>query len=463
MGRPTVVWLTLESTRADHTSLAGYERSTTPNLERIAAGSDGRSFDEAVAHGIWTLPSSASILTGTTPTHHDAGIDSDAVPPGLPTAAEAFRELGYTTACLSTNFHLSEATGLDRGFDRFGWLSRDTLLETVDPRTLAKFALNLRRHSAGLTTDPARHATGYLVTDTLKRWLRATDEPLFLYAHYGDPHRPYYPPLAWGDRYLEEVDVSEDEARSIAVDHHEHCAELIADGLPLTDREWAALRAMYDAEIAYVDHLVGHLFDVLRSRVDDLVVVVTADHGELFGEGGMLAHKVVVDDAVSRVPLVTYGLDALTDHGGELVQHADVMGTILAELGYEGFGQGVDLRERRRERAIVQRGGPRAERNLAEFLSLNPTFEDGPYHRGTLNALRADGFTYRLGEDRAELVCHADERTDVADEHPRRTRAMHEDLVEFLEGPGRPFEHRQREGRLTDAMRRQLGELGYLE
>jgi arylsulfatase A-like enzyme len=464
---PSIVWLTLESTRADHTSLGGHDRDTTPNLRRIAEDPRGRSFSQCFAHGIWTLASSASILTGTYPSHHDTGMESEFVPDELQTVPEAFGELGYRTACLSTNFHVSEATGLDRGFDRFAWLSRDTLLDVAGPRTLLKYARNIRRHSAGFTLDTKKHSTGYVVTDVLKRWVRSLadqPEPFFLYAHYGDPHHPYYPPLPYHDTYLDELEASVAEARAAALRHHDDLHELVAEGLPLTEREWALVQAMYDAEIAYTDALVGELFDHLRSTVDDLILVVTADHGELFGEGGMLAHKVVVDDAVSHVPLVVYGHDGLCQHDGEMVQHADVVQTLLSSQGHPfETGQGVDLGARSRDRCIVQRGGDRAERNLEEFRSLNPEFDADRYHRGLATALRTADYKYVLGADRAELFRLPDETTDVTDAHPAVVSAMHDELTEWLDGPGRPVSMERREGSFSPAMRTQLADLGYLE
>jgi len=467
---PTVVWVTMESTRADHTSLYGADRDTTPNLRRIARADRGRAFEACHTHGIWTLPSSASILTGTYPSRHGAGMGSEAIPADLPTVPEAFREEGYRTAGLSTNFNCSEAVGLDRGFDRFGWLSRDTLLDVAGPVTVGKYLLNLRRHSAGLTTDTRRHSTSYLVTDVLERWtgdLAGDEEPFFLYAHYGDPHRPYCPPLPWQDRFLDGLDVTPAEAQETALDHHENHHQRIADGCPFSDRELAAVRAMYDAEIAYTDALVGRLFDHVREAVDDLVFVVTADHGELFGEQGMLAHKVVVDDAVTHVPLVVYGLDELLEYDGETVQHADVFQTVLASIGHEfESGQGKDLATDTREHCLTQRGGERTERNLERCRSLNAAFEDDRYHRGPLSALRTPEYKYLRSPDRSELFALPDETTDVTDDHPSVARDLDDRLTDVLDDIGHPEDRPQAsrpDGAYSDAMREQLADLGYLE
>lgn len=132
---PNVVWVTGESTRADQTSVgsatnrAGHD--TTPGLRARAERDDGRWFDACHAHGIYTLPSSASILTGTVASHHDVGMGSERLPAEIPTVAERFAAAGYWTAALSTVGHVSSATGLDRGFDRFTWLTVSTALDDL--------------------------------------------------------------------------------------------------------------------------------------------------------------------------------------------------------------------------------------------------------------------------------------------------------------------------------------------
>ena len=465
MQRPNVVWITLESTRADHTTMGGYSRDTTPNIDRIARGKRGRAFDNCHTHGIWTLASSASILTGTVPTHHGAGMANDAIPDEVETVPERLSAAGYHTACLSPNSHLSSATELDRGFDEFVWLSADTLLEAAGPRILFKYLRNCRRHGPGLTTDTRKHGTGFIMNEMAKRRVDAAaedDDPFFLYAHYGDPHHPYQPPRRYLEPYADDFEMSIDEALELGQYHHANFHQLIADGCPLDDDEWDALHALYDAEIAHTDDLVGDLFEQV-TRLDNTIFVVTADHGELFGEQGMLAHLVVTDDAVTHVPLVTHGFDELVDHEGESVQHADVMRTLceVADAGTEGL-HGIDLREETREHTLTQRGAKRTRKNLDRFAELNPDFDPTPYHTSTLSALRTDEFKYQKSDDRTELFALPDECEDVDDDHPEVAADLDDELDAILETDGQPAYSGEREGKFSDAMRDQLADLGYL-
>ncbi|MFC6964050.1 sulfatase-like hydrolase/transferase [Halocatena marina] len=191
-----IIWITIESTRADHTSLYSYERDTTPNLRRIANSDGGRSFSNCISHGIWTRSSIASILTGTWPSRHRAGMDSERIPAELKTVPELLRESGYHTAAISPNANLSSATDLDRGFDDFVWIDKSTLLKNINKSTILKNIINIRNHGGGMTRDTRRHNTGYMMGDMAKRRLRSfanSSEPFFLYLHFGDPHHPYYP------------------------------------------------------------------------------------------------------------------------------------------------------------------------------------------------------------------------------------------------------------------------------
>lgn len=463
---PNIIWVTLESTRADATSVGEGSTDNTPNLRRIAADSNATAASYCFAHGIWTLPSSASILTGTYPTCHDAGMDSRAIPETLRTIPERLQTAGYTTACISPNSHLSEATGLDRGFDRFAWVGKSTLLETVGLRTLGRYTLNVRKHGGGFTLDSRRHHRGYMLNDLAKRWVRSfegDDEPYFLYLHHPGPHHPYTPPRRYCAEYLDDVDVDVDTAVDLALDFHDNLFEYIAEGIPLSETELTTIRRLYQAEIAYVDELVGDLFDHVQNHTtEETIFVVTGDHGELFGEDDMLAHMISVSDAVSHVPLIVHGFDFGAGIEGP-VQHTDILRTLLSasDIDTEGI-HGVDLRESRRDWAVVQRGARRTRQNLAELTELNPKFDTDRYRRSTVTTLRSEDFKYIHSDGDQSLYELPDETTAITADFPERA-AMFEDAVEsLLAGDAAPFDDDVRDGNFTEAMEAQLADLGYL-
>ena len=459
---PNVVWITVDSVRADHTNVGGYERDTTPNLARIADADRGLSFEHCISSGTGTPYSSASILTGTYPTRHGVKTTNEYLPESLSTLPELLGRAGYRTACLSRNSYVSPGTGMDRGFDRFSWVSGSTILEAVPYRTLVKYAANLWRHSAGLARDTAKYATPYVMNDVAKRWVRDLrgEEPFFLYLHYNEPHRPYYPPLPYVDTYTDDIEISAAEAADFSIEVHRRLDEHIAEGPDFTEGEWAALRAMYDAEIRYTDEMVGRLFDHVRSLdLGPTIFLITADHGELFGEHGLLSHKVVVDDALTHVPLVTHGFDGIGDRTDELVQQVDLT-TTLAEMVGEGSDQlqGVDLRETTREHAVVQRG----PFDFSLFTDHDPDFDAARFHHGTVHAVRTKQFRYERSDSLARLLDLPDEDTDVSEAHPDVAAELSATLDAWVEANATPVEARS-DSRLDDAMREQLRDLGYVE
>jgi len=461
MYRPNVVWITLDSVRADHTNLNGYERETTPFLRELADDDAGTAFRQCFAHSKSTHPSSGAILTGTPPTHNTVGVSGEKLPESVPSVAERFGEAGYRTACLSRNSYVSEATGLDRGFDRFQWLASSTMHE-LHPVTLLKYFANVRSHSAGLVLDTAKHASPYLMNDTAKRWLsdlEANSDPFFFYLHYNEPHRPYYPPNSYLERFIDGIAMSADEAAAFAMDFHYDLDEIIANGCDLTDDEWDAIFAMYDAEIAYTDHMVSRLVEHVRSLdIGDTVVVVTADHGELFGEHGLLAHSYVLDAAVTHVPMVVHGLDDLAADPDDIVQHADVMRTLLERAGRDTEGMvGTDLATTSPSFAVSQRGPA----TFDDLLAHNSEYDADRFHHSTLTALRTDRFVYQRSDDGADLFERPDETTDVSGRYPEVAAELDETLSEWLEAHGQPADE-GRAGDFSTSKQRQLEDLGYL-
>lgn len=462
--RRNIIWITLDSVRADHTTVGGYQRDTTPELERIAAGHAGNSFSKAFAAGHGTPFSSASILSGTYPLRHGLCSHNDAFPDELRTVPELLGDCGYRTACISRNMYVSPGTGLDRGFDRFAWLDSSTFLRETPPTVLVKYLLNLRRHSAGFTTDASKHATPYLVNGIAKRWLREfqrEDDPFFLYLHYNEPHRPYYPPLPYRDRYTADLSMTPKEATELSMSVHRNLNEVVANGYSLSPREQQALVSMYDAEIAYTDEMVGRFVDAVDALgLDDTTVVITADHGELFGEYGLLSHKAVLHDAVIHVPLVIRNLDGVEHQTDNLVQHTDVARTLVERAGGETSQfQGIDLRTEQREYAISQRPPD----DFTAFTSHNPEFDISRFHTGALTAFRSNEFKYQWSEDHEQLFRLPDEETDVKDQFPDLTADMHEALSTWLETECQPIvAGTQDDARMTDGMKRQLRDLGYL-
>jgi len=466
MDHPNVVWITLDSVRADHTTMGGYSRDTTPALQRLADEEEGSYFGQCLSHGRYTMVSSASMLTGTYPSHHRAGYESQAIPSSLRTVGERLRAASYHTGLLSDNLFLSSATGLDRGFDRSACLVPSTLrslpsklLKTVGPTTALNYLLGLTRHSAGFTTDLTQHSRTYLINAVARDWLSsfANEEPFFLYVHNDQTHRPYSPPLPYRDEFTDDIELSPSDAAEVSLRIHETLLETIADGCDLTDQEWDALLAMYDAGIRYADEGIRALIEFIRDGpFGETVFVITADHGEFFGEIGLLGHKFALHDAVLNVPLVTHGLDVDTQGP---VQHVDVMTTLLEMAGADTDGmQGVDLRSTEREYAIAQ------DHSLStdEILAHNPDADVSHFPTDARSVIHDGEYKLRVEENSRGLYQLPDEATDVSSRCPDVADELERQLTEWLETTGQPADG-DAQDEFSDDQKQHLADLGYLD
>lgn len=455
---PNIVWVTLDSLRADHTTMAGYERNTTPNLQRIV-DDGGLWFPHCHTHAHWTPSATASILTGTHITTHGVGYHGDdvsRVPESLQTVPELLRAVGYRTAGFSTNGYFSQATDLDRGFETFCYPSRADLKKSV--RTLLRYGF---REFDIRTSFEAhkRNLTYQLVEDMSTSWLGGGgSRPSFLYLHLNHPHHPYTPPRRHLEAYAEEKGQSASDAAETAKSVTDNLWERMADGCNLTKEEFDALHATYDGEINAADEAVGRLFECARSLEGETVFVVTGDHGELFGEHGVLGHNLVLHDGISNVPMVVHGMDALADKTDTVVQHADVMGTILSHVGADTSQfESVDLTKGERKCALSLRG-PRSS-DLEKLRDMNRECDVSRFHEGQLDVAQNCQFKYQRSDDREELFELPAEETNCLTAYPD----VAAELGQVLEEEDLTLDSRDRKSAEFNAeMEEHLSDLGYL-
>jgi uncharacterized sulfatase len=467
--KPNIVWITLDSIRQDRTSMAGFDRGTTPQMGRIASRESGTAFNECISHGMWSLTSDASVLSGLYPSQHGTGLWNEVLPENIKTVPERFSELGYHTAGISHNGHFNEATGLTRGFDRFEWVNKSNLLETVGPKILLKYILRLRSESAGYTAPLDYHRSDYLSTQYVQSWLddfTGNQEPFFMFVHMLGAHLPYVPPLPYRDAFTDDIDMPADEAVDIAYDRSINYYREIANGCEFDADEQAAIESQYDALVKYVDRKIGDIFRYVDSmNAGPTVFVVTADHGDLLGEQGVLAHQFVLDDGLVNVPMVVHGLPSLADLPEDsLVQHIDVMRALLKEAGATEADladmEGIDPREETRQYALSQRGNDTYETAIDEIRQHNPGFDAERYQSGLLHAVRSREHKFVQGTDHEAFYELPDETTDLLESRPELAAQYRT----FLERTLDSFEeiHDETEREVSDAMRQQLQDLGYV-
>jgi len=321
--RANVVLLSIDTWRADHLSVHGYARPTSPALEGLAR--DAIVFDRAFSAAPQTAPSHMSLLTGVPPLAH--GIWNIGVGPTTPTLATSIRTLaemlhaqGYRTAAFTGGGNVRRETGFGRGFD---WFDENA--------------------HGGMNGNGLRS----LEPASVLAWLavaKSARAPFFMFLHTYIPHSPYLPPPPYDTRYDPEYRgrIPSDRARFFAqIGGRDDTPTVNAAFFDTVDRRSPAdlrhLIALYDGECNAADDAVGvflRALDGLGLR-DDTIFIVTSDHGEQFLEHGAFVHPTELWDELLHVPLVV-ALPATRGRGRHvraLASGLDLVPTVLDLVG----------------------------------------------------------------------------------------------------------------------------------
>ena len=275
-----VLLVSLDTLRADHLGCYRYAAAQTPRIDALAA--TGLRFEQATTVAPLTLPAHSSLMTGTFPGWHgvrDNGgfyLDDDQL-----TFAEILRDKGFRTGGFVGAFVLDRRWGIAQGFDRY----------------FDDFDLERYPSVGGMDTI---QRPGSEVVDRALEWLEAEkSRPFFAWVHLYDAHTPYEAPEPFRSRF------------------------------PRTRA------GAYDAEIASADTQVGRLLDALRAdrRLDETLVIIVADHGEMLGEHGEVTHGFFIYEAATHIPLILNGPGVPATVVSDQVRIVDVLPTALSLLG----------------------------------------------------------------------------------------------------------------------------------
>jgi arylsulfatase A-like enzyme len=289
------------------------------------------------------------MFTGTPPALHGVESDFETIDPKTPVLTELLRDAGYSTAGVFTVRYLWGDYGFQRGFDTY----RNAIFEE-----------DLTRRDSGRVPDGAEVAqrlgmaegadmiTSPRVVQLARMALERADpsKPVFLFAHFFDPHHDYVPPPPWDTAfdpgYEGDIDGRGYLSNRRIVDPSKNPIRQIGD------RDLEHIESLYRGEIAWTDRWVGELLDLfaLHKRLDDTLIVITSDHGEAFFEHGFPGHRVALFDELVRIPLLIVPPKAKRKRLREAVEGqvglSDLMPTILdfAEIPVPSTVRGRSLR-----------------------------------------------------------------------------------------------------------------------
>ena len=343
MEQPDIIFIVLDTQRADRLGCYGHKKAATPNLDAFAR--QAVLFQRAVAPAQWTIPSHASMFTGRYPTAHHVQQSNHSLSPNLPHLAEIMHASGYETIGFCNNPLVGILNnGFKRGFDRFynygGAIPSVPKSSSPLPmpfnRLAEAYTQFLRRISypiqnffgrsdlafrlslnAWLTPLWSRFANFKgqnersirdVVTFLREREQSRSRKPLFLFINLMETHLPFWPPGRFVEQQAPYMHASK-EARDIMRRWNREAYRWAAPlAEPLGELEGRVLSDMYDAEVAYQDDYLGQLFTMLQTRAaaDKTLTLLTADHGEGLGEHGYMGHAFVAYQELVHVPLMVH-------------------------------------------------------------------------------------------------------------------------------------------------------------
>ena len=312
---PNILFISVDTLRRDHLGCYGYEKSTSPHIDRIAG--NGLLFENCVSTSSWTLPSHTSMLTGLYPSFHRLQDDGNRLAGDVTTVAEQLQDAGYQTMAVTAHVYVSSEFGLDRGFHRFD----DSLIRGGAENPIASDVVD-RALDLFRTIPPG---------------------PWFAFVHFFDPHWDYAPPPPFDTKFI-------DPAYDGPIDGTlESMLPFLKGDRRMPAADLARAVALYDGEIAFVDAQIGRLIERLEEtgRMENTLIVLTGDHGEEFQDHGRLGHGKSLFREQLGVPIILSGHDAFPAGGrsDRLVSLVDLAPTLLELAGAlpaERF-QGVSL------------------------------------------------------------------------------------------------------------------------
>jgi arylsulfatase A-like enzyme len=451
--RPNFLLVVMDTARRANLGCYGHSRATTPLIDRFAESAVV--YDEAYAVGPWTVPNHASMFTGLYPAAHRATQETEVLAAGSVTLAEILRKDGYDTTAFVTNAALPRQRGFDQGFDEYVELWRAEVRESV-----------LRGE-----VPPPGDAGAAVAGLAIREWLATRDDPerpFFLFVNYIEPHMPYRPPPRYRRAFLGPG--RRVSGRAMRYDY----AAFLSGRYSMSSADFEAAEALYDGEIRHLDDEIGALLAWMEreSLLDDTWVILTSDHGEAFGEHGLVGHQFALYDVVLRVPLIVREPRGVRPgRSDRRVQLVDLFPTILdaagsaAPVGVPAQGESL-LAPGRRTEILAEYYRP--VRTLQEIASRYPAF-DASFLDRRIRSLASGGWKliwssdgrhelYDLSGDPGELDNRIEVEPDRADAMLRRLAGR---LAEIRNGA--PEVHAPPPEPEDAELRRELRALGYLD
>ncbi|MBF0556309.1 MAG: sulfatase-like hydrolase/transferase [Nitrospirae bacterium] len=290
-----VILISIDTLRADALGCYGYNKATSPFIDNLSKSSI--LFKYAFTPIPWTLSAHTSMLTGVLASEHGIGYHSYRIPqpPKVKntTISDVLHKYGIHTTAFVNPSHVNKGWGMDKGFD--DW----TESFQYDKNNVLEAQLNLPRD--------------FIIRRDINEWLTESPNskaPFFMFVHFWSPHGPYQPLKSYVTALMKESKDYNFPFDNDSIDYSEVCERSCKSELNIYTSLYGLekLRTLYDAEIRYVDDQIKAIVDRLNelSLIEKTVIIITADHGEAFGEHNSFGHGRTSYNESARVPLLIY-------------------------------------------------------------------------------------------------------------------------------------------------------------
>lgn len=370
---PNIIVVIADSLRADHIGLYGYNRNTTPNLDRLVK--NGIVFENCYANSFWSVPSHASMFSGKLPSEHQMVESKN---PWFDEKNKLADIDGYTTYLESSNPFLTKVFGFTSGFDHAEyndkyWRVGDSIEKKISqakpeqysnkidkyfktlknilsegPVTAAKISLFIgqRRLNDRIGWETNRASD---IFDKIFR--KDLEAPFLMVTNVMDIHDPYKTPLAFSRKYSNLKTMLNN--RLAKVSEEELSAEELQKSIDL-----------YDDCIRYTDREIGKFVEKMEEKYPKTIFVITSDHGELFQDNDLdfeerkRGHKSSCSEAILKVPLIVYGKNIEHERRGEcisLLELPALIQSILADKKFDPNGFAISENVSKKDGRISKR------------------------------------------------------------------------------------------------------------
>ncbi len=391
--------ITIDTLRADHTGIYGYEKIKTPHVDGL--GQKGVLFNHAFCHVPLTLPSHCSLFTGNLPVFHGVRDNGYRLPAFNITLAEILKEKEYKTAAFVGAFPLDSRFGLNKGFDVYD--------DLYGSKNIVRDLSFVERRAE----DVNRKALEWIANNK--------NEKFFVWIHYFDPHAPYEPPSPYNYEYA--------------------------------GRE-------YDGEIAYTDYVIGKLLERLDQLklIEKTLIVLTSDHGEGLGEHNEKTHGIFIYDSTLRVPLILYNPKILPENTvvSDQVGLIDVMPTILDLMGWDNIpdvqGRSLKLvifegKSLPDKNCYIESVAAMMDRNWAPLQGIRT--KEWKYIDAPISELY-------------DLLSDPEEKNNILNERPEIAKRFKEELQDMIKNNSSSLSSHVFKSKIDEDTRRKLMSLGYI-